>query len=80
LSELGPAKVQVAFSVGRKYGNAVARNRLRRRLREIMRAMTRDGHSASSGAYLVIAHPNASRLSFGELRRTVEAACREVAS
>lgn len=35
----GPALVRVGFTVSRKVGNAVVRNRVRRRLREIARAI-----------------------------------------
>ncbi|MEA2845371.1 MAG: Ribonuclease, partial [Rhodospirillaceae bacterium] len=35
--ELGLPAVRVGFTVSRKVGNAVARNRVRRRLREVAR-------------------------------------------
>ena len=38
-AESSPAPVRVGFTVSRKVGNAVVRNRVRRRLREIARAV-----------------------------------------
>lgn len=65
-----------AYAVGRRHGGAVARNRLRRRLREAVRMA---GPGLSEGAYLVRAEPRAAELGFGELRRAVEAAARSAA-
>ncbi len=53
---------RVAFAVGRKVGSAVARNRLRRRLRVLWRRAEPAG-----GDYLVVAAPAAAGLSFDEL-------------
>ena len=39
------APVRVGFTVSRKAGNAVERNRMRRRLREIMRLPARPRHA-----------------------------------
>ena len=64
--ELDPARV--AFAIGRATGNAVTRNRLRRRLRAIL------GTSAvPSGLLLVGARPDAVELTFDELRRSIDA-------
>jgi ribonuclease P protein component len=56
----------VAYAVGRRVGNAVTRNRVRRRLRTALladRAVVR-----SDSAYLVGATPAAAGASFAELR------------
>ncbi|MDE3085537.1 MAG: ribonuclease P protein component [Acidobacteriota bacterium] len=58
---------RVAYAVGRKVGNAVLRNRVRRRLRAAV-AQTAE---LPPGAYLVAAGPAAARQSFEELRRDV---------
>jgi ribonuclease P protein component len=64
-----------AYAVGRRVGTAVARNRLRRRLR----AAVATASALRSGAYLVGAGPEAARLSFGELRKTLCEALEAVA-
>jgi len=58
--------VRVAYSVGRKVGPAVRRNRLRRRLRVVMGQLACSG-GLPPGAYLVSAGPGASQLTFAEL-------------
>ncbi len=64
-----------AYAVSRRNGGAVARNRLRRRLREAVRAAAPD---LRPGAYLLRATPAASALGFGQLcaavRRAAQAA------
>ncbi len=61
----------VGYTIGRSHGGAVERNRLRRRLREAVRA---SGPELPLGAYLVRAEPSAAGVGFAELRRTVRAA------
>jgi ribonuclease P protein component len=58
--------VRVAYAVGRKVGNAVVRNRVRRRLREISRSLEREG-MMPSGDWLIIVAPGAPGRSFAEL-------------
>jgi ribonuclease P protein component len=62
---------RVAYAVGRSVGNAVQRNRLRRRLRAIV--SDRAG-AWRPGAYLIGASPPATFLSWGELRGIVNEA------
>jgi ribonuclease P protein component len=54
----------VAFSIGRQVGPAVARNRIRRRLRMLMREAA---PRLQPGAYLIGAGPEAAQLSYGQL-------------
>jgi ribonuclease P protein component len=54
---------RVAFAIGRALGTAVARNRLRRRLRAILGDI-----DVPPGIYLIGATPAAVELTFGELR------------
>lgn len=64
---------QVAYAIGRRHGNAVARNRLRRRLRAAVAAAARNALLAP-GAYLVGARPGAGDLAFSDLEaRATEA-------
>jgi ribonuclease P protein component len=56
---------RVAFAIGRQVGPAVVRNRLRRRLRAILRDVATD---LSPGTYLVGTRPEAAHLSFPDLR------------
>jgi ribonuclease P protein component len=60
----------MAYAVGRKVGGAVARNRVRRRLRAIAR---QERHLLQSGSYLVAAGAGAARMPYREL----ESALRE---
>jgi ribonuclease P protein component len=67
-AQVGEAPVpRVAYAVGKRVGNAVARNRLRRRLR----AATSGAEGLRTGAYLVSAGPAAAGLAFEELKREV---------
>ena len=59
---------RVAYAIGRKVGNAVERNRLRRRLRTIIRELA---PQLRPGTYLIGVAPQAAQLRFGELRTTV---------
>lgn len=66
----GDDRIRVAYAIGRRTGSAVVRNRLRRRLRVVMRTLASEGHLAR-GAYLVSGTPGADRLSFDELSDAV---------
>jgi ribonuclease P protein component len=70
LSDPAATPVRVAFAVGRSYGRATERNRLRRRLRAIVadEAVRCD---VSSGWLLIGARPNAKEHTFDELRSDV---------
>ena len=74
LVEDGPPRV--AYAVGRHVGGAVARNRLRRRLRAVVRdeAVALD----AGRAYLIGAAPAALRAPYRELRTTFRAILRDL--
>jgi ribonuclease P protein component len=64
-------QTRVAFAIGRACGSAVRRNRLRRRLRAIVRAIDRE-HPLPAGMMLVGARPLALELTFEELTAEME--------
>ncbi|QAY63993.1 ribonuclease P protein component [Xylanimonas allomyrinae] len=73
----GDAAPQVGFVVSKAVGNAVQRNLVKRRLREIARAMMGDpGNNGfpERGRVVVRALPAASRATFAELRRDLTTA------
>jgi ribonuclease P protein component len=67
--------VRVAYSIGRRVGTAVDRNRVRRRLRAALRDVSRDGDGLASGAYLVLVRPEAGTTPYPELKRSLGEAC-----
>jgi ribonuclease P protein component len=58
----------LAFAIGRAVGNAVVRNRLRRRRRALFGELSTE---LRPGTYLVSAGPAAANLDYGDLRRIV---------
>lgn len=69
------AQVRVAFGVGRKVGHAVARNKVRRRLRHIMRELDHRSDVLMPGSYLITVQPAAATMSYGALYQLVAEAC-----
>ena len=59
---------RVAYAIGRRVGGAVVRNRLRRRLRAVIREQAA---VMRAGVYLIGARPSALALSHEQLRRVV---------
>jgi ribonuclease P protein component len=73
-AETGP--VRVGFTVSRQVGNAVERNRVRRRLREMVR-LAAGGGMRSGHDYVLIGRRAALAAPFGEMRQELDAAlCR----
>ncbi|MEP1125975.1 MAG: ribonuclease P protein component [Ilumatobacter sp.] len=66
LSDPSANPPQVAFAISRAVGNAVVRNRLRRRLRAIMATI-----DVPPGLYLLGCRPAASELTFEEIASTL---------
>ena len=69
----GGDQVRVAYAIGRRVGPAVARNRLRRRLRAAVREIQRD-EGLAPGAYLIGARADAIGRPYRELRADLTAA------
>lgn len=70
----GEAAPCVGFAVARRTGSAVVRNKLRRRLRAVMRELSDPGRQPSfpSGDYLIRPRPGAADAAFSRLRRDAE--------
>ena len=66
------------ISTGRRLGGAVQRNRVRRRLREILRRMPND--TGQGWDILIVARPAALDASFHDLRTALERLLRSVRS
>ena len=60
--------LKVGFSVSRKVGKAVVRNKIRRRLRECFRPLMGD---VKNGLYVVVARPAAAEAAFDALEKDV---------
>jgi ribonuclease P protein component len=70
---------KVAFAIGRSVGTAVRRNRVRRRLRAILRELAgRPDAPLGAGSYLVTVRPAVTTLSYQELRSLVEDLVRQI--
>lgn len=66
-----PGSAQVGYAIDRRCGNAVERNRLRRRMRAVTRQLAEE---LPSGAYVVRSDPEAAALGMTELRGAVREA------
>ncbi|MGH9210585.1 MAG: ribonuclease P protein component [Acidimicrobiales bacterium] len=72
---------RAAFAIGRSVGNAVVRNRVRRRLRSVLHDMDAGrlgGPSLAPGTYLLSTRPGVVTLSYADLAGLVSSACAAV--
>jgi ribonuclease P protein component len=81
-AEDGPARI--GFTVSRQVGNAVVRNRVRRRLREMVRLSAQDWLQRDQAGmhgghdYVLIGRRAALAAPFGEMKRDLDAALRRI--
>lgn len=71
----GPGPVRVGFTVSRKVGNAVKRNRVRRRLREMVRLFG-EGRMHAGYDYVLVGRQSALSLPFERMTQDFERALR----
>lgn len=71
--------VRIGFTVSKQVGNAVERNRVRRRLREMVR-LKPEAAFAAGHDYVLIGRSNALTCSFGDMARELDGALRRVAT
>lgn len=69
--------IRIGYTASRKVGNAVARNRARRRLREAVRRVM-PAHAQPGRDFVVIARANTLHRPFGDLVTDLETALRKV--
>lgn len=72
------AQPQLAFAIGRRFGNAVARNRARRRLRAAFETAWAASPDAPTGAYLMTADRAVLTAPFSGLEQAVRACLAKV--
>jgi ribonuclease P protein component len=75
--ELGSPVVRVGFTVSRKVGNAVERNRVRRRLREVARQVIPD-EARGDLDYVLVGRQAALKRDFADLRQDLIAALKRL--
>ncbi len=72
-------EAQVGFTVTKRQGKAVVRNRIRRRLREAVRLADKTT-KFSPGAYVLIGRSDSLALSFGDLQDNIVRAFQKIGS
>ena len=73
-----PAPPRIGYTVTKRVGNAVERNRIKRRLREAVRLADKEALLQPCVDYVLIARRDALTLDFESLRQHLDRACRNV--
>ena len=73
LTYVRSGRMQVGFSVSKKVGNAVTRNRVKRRMRECFRLQM---HTLKNGLYVFAARPAAADASYRQLEQAMNSLLR----
>ncbi len=76
-ADMVPGPIRVGFTVSRKVGNAVVRNRVRRRLREVARLVI-PGRARPDLDYVLVGRQGAITRDFALLRQELEEALRRL--
>ncbi len=67
---LAPGRqLKVGFSVSKKVGNAVTRNKVKRRLRECFRPYL---GGVKTGLYVIVARPSAAKATFQSMQKDLQ--------
>jgi ribonuclease P protein component len=74
-----PGKIRIGFTVSRQVGNAVERNRVRRRLREMVRGKPATAFTPGYD-YVLIGRRTALTYPFGDMARELDGALRRIAT
>lgn len=63
------ANFRFAMSIGRKYGNSVARNKIKRQIRSIIRI--NQNYIKNNCEFVIVIKPKANELSFEEINKSI---------
>jgi len=59
-----------AISIGKKYGNAIHRNKIKRQIRMIIHARHKD--IKAQKLFIIVVKPTANKLNFQEIKKSIE--------
>lgn len=77
VAEIGPDAARFGFTVTKRLGSAVVRNRARRRLKEAVRLVAPD-HASAGFDYVLIGRPGALDRPFGDILEDLRTALQRI--